>query len=116
MLNTNRKTVMKGSAGKIVERDTLPENPLIPSTIKKVKELHDQGKSALTISIAIGKSTKWVKESLLIIKRLPEKVHTALANNKLSRTTALQLLMVKPEKLDNIVNAMLTLCETEGKL
>ncbi len=115
------KTVMKGSAGKIVDREQLPEFKVekpSPSSIliNKAQELADAGETIKSIATAIGKDEDWVFNSLLIVKRLPKKVQEAIRDSKFSRTAALQLLLVNPVKLDEVIEGALKIAEVEGKL
>lgn len=128
------KTVMKGSAGKMVDRDALPPAPTpilpvapVPSEspkkasasillIRKAKELFDQGKSVPSIAYEMGKDEPWVLTSLLIADKLPEKAQQAISDGKFSRTAALQLLLANPSKLDAIIDGALLIAEVEGKL
>lgn len=133
-LTTMGRTVMKGSAGKIVERDDLPPAPVpvVPPVvetppeakkpsasillIRKAKELSDAGKSLPSIACEMGKDEAWVHASLLIANKLPEKAQQAISDGKFSRTAALQLLLATKEKLDAIIDGALLIAEVEGKL
>lgn len=105
-------TVVAGSGGLLA-----PQVP--PQSIKQLqltKTLSDEGKSVVDIAIQMKKTENWVRASLLIMQKLPEKVHQAIANRQLSRTAALQLLLVPKANLDAVVDGAIQLSETEGKL
>lgn len=106
------KTVIAGSGGQIAER-------LPPQSIKQLeqcRDLHAAGKSDLEISKEMDKPMDWVKGSILIMTKLPAKVHEAIANRLFSRTAALQLLLAPQDKLEAIIDGAIKIAETEGKL
>ena len=122
MKEKSRMTVLAGSGGKLVPKppSSEPEPDQEPimgvKLMGRAKELADQGESAEAISKALEKSLNWVKGTLLIMTKLPSKVHEAIGQKKFSRTCALQLLLAPPGKLDVIIDGALKLSETEGKL
>jgi len=128
MFRDFKKTVMKGSAGKMVEREELPPAPEpVPEPspkkesasillIRKAKELSDQGKNQAAIAAALDKDEAWVRGSLLIATKLPASAHQAIADSKFSRTAALQLLLANPTKIEEIIAGALKIAEVEGKL
>jgi len=84
--------------------------------IRKVKELSSAGKSFSEIAVLLGKSVAWVESSLLIMDRLPSKVHDALASKLITRTTAIQLLLMPKGKENEIIDALLKMAQQEGKI
>ena len=51
---------------------------------------------------------------LLIIKKLPDSVHKAIQENKLSRISAIQLLLCPTDKLEEVINGCIKLSEMNG--
>jgi hypothetical protein len=135
-----RKTIMKGSAGKLVDRETLPEMPTLPVPVikeeildtakqeelkpsgayvflMKVSDWRIAGNNIKEIAYKMGKDEDWVKQSLAIIDRLPKSVHIAISKGQFSRTAALQLLYANPANLEKIIEGALKIAEIEnGKL
>lgn len=135
---------MKGSAGKIVDRETLPapiireefldtsklaaaatktepEQPIKPSgayvSLMKVSDWRTAGNSISEIAYKMGKDESWVKQSCAIIDRLPKSAHEAISKGKFSRTAALQLLYANPNNLEKIIEDALKIADIEnGKL
>lgn len=138
-----RKTIMKGSAGKLVDRETLPEmpapvikeeildttklaesamkpvveEPVKPSgayvSLMKVSDWRIAGNSITEIAYKMGKEECWVKQSLAIIDRLPKSAHDAISKGKFSRTAALQLLYANPANLEKIIESALKIADIE---
>ncbi len=105
-------TVEAGSGGKLV-----PRPPCI--TMKMMREAAELSKKGLMpegIAAHMEKSVGWVKGSLLIVKNLPEKVHMMIEDHRLSRIAALQLLLCPADRLDSVLDSLMQLSETEGKL
>jgi hypothetical protein len=139
-----RKTIMKGSAGKVVDRETLPEMPapvikeeILDTTklaeaaakpeeqkpsgayvsLMKVSDWRIAGDSISQTAYKMGKDEAWVKQSLAIIDRLPKSAHDAISKGKFSRTAALQLLYANPASLEKIIEGALKIADIEnGKL
>jgi hypothetical protein len=88
----------------------------ITAQFQHAKDLQDKGHSEVEISKEMGKPLDWVKGSLLIITKLPAKVHDAIDRKLFSRTTALQLLLVTAERLDIVVDAAIAMAEKDGKI
>ena len=82
--------------------------------MKEAVELSEKGMSVEKISAQLSKSVGWVKGSLLIIKKLPDSVHKAIQENKLSRISAIQLLLCPTDKLEEVINGCIKLSEMNG--
>lgn len=85
-------------------------------SILQVKELREKGLSQEAIAKTLDKPEAWVHGCILILDKLPEKVRQAIADQKFSRTAALQLLFAPSTKLEAIIDSALMIAETEGKL
>jgi hypothetical protein len=121
-----KMTVLGGSGGVLVPALTSkePEPTAVkessPSTgmklMMRTKEMADKGETTAVICKETGRSESWVKGTLLIMNRLPQKVWEAIDNKKFSRTCALQLLLAPANKLDAIIDGAIKLADAEGKL
>lgn len=106
------ETVIAGSGGQLAPRLPCASMKLI----RQAKEMQQQGKSNIDIAKEMKKNEAWVKASLLIHDKLPNSVHEAITNRQLSRTAALQLLLVPADQLDLVLADALKLFEIEGRL
>lgn len=81
--------------------------------MKKAKELTNCGMTKANVGKTIGKKESWVLGTLAIMTKLPQCIHDAIEKDKISRTTALQLLFAPPERMEKICAGVIKLCETE---
>jgi cyanate lyase len=81
--------------------------------MRKTKDLSDKGLSNESIIKEVGRKESWILGTIAIMNRLPKSIHDAMERDKISRTTALQLIFAPTDKMDVICEGAIKLCETE---